>query len=173
MMSEGLELAREYHRNLPPHLREHLQQARGISPEIIDLHVLGWNGSRVTIRICDRAGQAGLGAEGPDRRSENTGHARSPRRALWGGARSGESRAHYHLRGRVRPLVLESHGFAALTSTGGALTLRPEWAEELRRFPLYIYIYIYIYLDRDAAGRARRRAVVGYGTAAHRCAAGR
>ncbi len=86
-MSEGLELAREYHRNLPPHLREHLQQARGISPEIIDLHVLGWNGSRVTIRICDRAGQAGLGAEGPDRRSENTGHARSPRRALWGGER--------------------------------------------------------------------------------------
>jgi len=37
--------------------------------------------------------------------------------------------------------VLESHGFAALTSTGGALTLRPEWAEALRRFPLYIYIY--------------------------------
>ena len=85
-MSEGLELAREYHRNLPPHLREHLQQARGISPEIIDLHVLGWNGSRVTIRICDRAGQAGLGAEGPDRRSENTGHARSPRRAMGGSA---------------------------------------------------------------------------------------
>ena len=56
-MSEGLEVAREYHRSLPQHVREYLQQVRGISPEIVDLHLLGWNGSRITIPIFDRAGQ--------------------------------------------------------------------------------------------------------------------
>src|SRR5205807_4978020 len=50
-MTDGLQLAREYHRNLPPHVREYLQQARGISAEVIDLHLLGWNGSRITIPI--------------------------------------------------------------------------------------------------------------------------
>ena len=56
-MAKGFELAREHHRNLPAHVREYLQQARGISPEIIDLHLLGWNGTRITIPIFDRAGQ--------------------------------------------------------------------------------------------------------------------
>src|SRR5439155_39493 len=41
-MSEGLELAREYHRNLPAHVREYLQQVRGSSPDIVNLHLLGW-----------------------------------------------------------------------------------------------------------------------------------
>ena len=44
-MAKGFELAREYHRNLPPHVREYLQQARGISREVVDLHLLGWNGT--------------------------------------------------------------------------------------------------------------------------------
>src|SRR5437016_1730105 len=56
LMSEGLELARQYHRNLPPHVREYLEHARGISPEVVDLHLLGWNGSRITIPIFDRKG---------------------------------------------------------------------------------------------------------------------
>src|SRR2546425_9293514 len=56
-MSEGLELAREYHRNLPAHVREYMQQARGISAEVIDLHLLGWNGSRITVPIFDREGK--------------------------------------------------------------------------------------------------------------------
>ena len=56
-MTDGLALAREYQGNLPPHVREYLQQARGISGEAIDLHLLGWNGSRITIPILDRAGQ--------------------------------------------------------------------------------------------------------------------
>src|SRR5690242_10275043 len=56
-MSEGFQLAREYHCNLPAPVREYLQQARGISPEIIDRHLLDWNGSRITVPIFDRTGQ--------------------------------------------------------------------------------------------------------------------
>src|SRR2546421_429474 len=72
VMSEGFELAREYHSNLPAHVREYLQQARGICAEVIDLHLLGWNGSRITIPIFDRAGQFAFFklAKGPNDQTE-------------------------------------------------------------------------------------------------------
>src|SRR5947209_8662702 len=55
-MTETAALAKEYHRNLPAHVREYLRQVRGISAEAIDRHLLGWNGSRITIPILDRDG---------------------------------------------------------------------------------------------------------------------
>src|SRR3989442_3587448 len=55
-MAETLELAREYHRNLPPHIRDYLRQGRGIADEAIDHHLLGWNGSRITIPIFNQQG---------------------------------------------------------------------------------------------------------------------
>src|SRR3989442_8051850 len=83
-MSEGLELAREYHRSLPPHVREYLQQARGISSEVIDLHLLGWNGSRITIPIFDREGRFAFFklAKGPN------GQTDSPKMLATPGARA-------------------------------------------------------------------------------------
>src|SRR2546426_7434420 len=56
MASEGLELAHQYHRSLPPPVREYLQQVRGITPAVIDHHLLGWNGGRITIPVFDRDG---------------------------------------------------------------------------------------------------------------------
>src|SRR5689334_19697029 len=56
-MSEGLELARQYHLNLPERLRDYLRRERGIADAVTDRHLLGWNGSRITIPIFDRAGQ--------------------------------------------------------------------------------------------------------------------
>src|SRR5207302_7865041 len=46
-------------------------------------------------------------------------------------------------------LALESRGFPAVTSTGGALTFRPEWAEALCEVPT-----LYMCFDNDDAGRA-------------------
>jgi hypothetical protein len=40
-----------------PRLREYLRQARGLSDPVIDRHLLGWNGSRITIPIFDRHAQ--------------------------------------------------------------------------------------------------------------------
>src|SRR5439155_25844398 len=51
--------------------------------------------------------------------------------------------------GEFDRLVLESRGFAAVTSTGGALTFRPTWTEAFREIP-----QVYICFDNDAAGRA-------------------
>src|SRR5438876_11743592 len=124
-MSEGLELAREYHRNLPPHVGEYVQQARGIADAVIDLHLLGWNGRRITIPILDRAGQFSFFklAKGPN---DQTG---SPKMLATPGAHAeiyGWERVLANperviiCEGEFDRLALESRGFGAVTSTGGA-----------------------------------------------------
>ena len=45
--------------------------------------------------------------------------------------------------------MLESRGFAAVTSTGGALTFRPTWTEAFREIP-----QVYICFDNDGPGQA-------------------
>src|SRR2546427_9006252 len=56
-MTDGLALAQEYHRHLPQRIRNYLHEARGISDPVIGRHLLGWNGSRITIPIFDRHGR--------------------------------------------------------------------------------------------------------------------
>src|SRR5947209_6395264 len=153
-MPDFLELAREYHRNLPPHVREYLQKARGISPEIVDLRLLGWNGSRITIPIFDRAGKLAFfkQAKGPKDQTD------SPKMLATTGAHAelyGWERILANPEqiiigeGEYDRLALESRGFSAVTSTGGALTFRPEWAEAFHDIP-----HVYICFDNDEAGRA-------------------
>jgi DNA primase len=50
--------------------------------------------------------------------------------------------------GEFDRLVLQAQGFPAVTSTGGAATFRPEWAEKLREIE-----NVYICFDNDPAGR--------------------
>jgi hypothetical protein len=152
-MSKGLELARECHHNLPPHVREYLQQARGISPEVVDLHLLGWNGSRITIPIFDRTGQFAFFklAKGPEDKSHSPKMLATPgaHAELYGWERVLANPERIIIcEGEFDRLALESRGFAAVTSTGGALTFRAEWAEVLSEIPS-----IYMCFDNDAAGR--------------------
>lgn len=48
-----LQAAQEYHAGLPARIRQYLN-ARGISDLLVDFHLIGWNGSRITIPIEDR-----------------------------------------------------------------------------------------------------------------------
>lgn len=50
--------------------------------------------------------------------------------------------------GEFDRLVLEGHCFAAVTSTGGALTFRQEWAEAFREIS-----QVFVCFDNDLAGR--------------------
>ncbi|MDD5544703.1 MAG: CHC2 zinc finger domain-containing protein [Acidobacteriia bacterium] len=50
--------------------------------------------------------------------------------------------------GEFDRLVLESRGFAAVTSTGGAGTFRKEWADAFKGIPK-----VYVCFDNDEAGR--------------------
>src|SRR5690242_17866483 len=143
-MSEGLELVHAYHRNLPAHVREYLQQARGISPEVIDLHLLGWNGSRITFPIFDRAGQFAFFklAKGPNDQTASPKMLATPgaHAELYGWERVFANPEKIIIcEGEFDRLVLESNGFAAVTSTGGALTFR-RVGRSFERNPLHIYL---------------------------------
>src|SRR2546425_10499716 len=65
-----LDLALTYRTALPQRIREYLNN-RGIPDSIVDSHVLGWNGWRITIPIYDRNGEVVYFkyAKGPDDRS--------------------------------------------------------------------------------------------------------
>ena len=162
-MTDGLALAHEYHRNLSPHVREYLQQARGISPEVIDLHLLGWNGSRITIPIFDREGAVAFFklAKDPEDRSDG------PKMLATPGARAelyGWEDVRYQpeeiiiCEGEFDRLVLEGQGFAAVTSTGGAGVFRPEWADAFREIS-----EVYVCFDRDEPGRIASDPDVSFG----------
>src|ERR1700730_4878181 len=53
------ELAVSYHSQLPDRIRAYLN-ARGIPDALIDGHLLGWGGNRITIPIPHRDGDIGL-----------------------------------------------------------------------------------------------------------------
>src|SRR5436190_416766 len=153
-MPDSLCLAFEYHRNLPAHVREYLQQARGICAEVIDRHLLGWNGSRITIPILDRAGQFALFklAKGPEDKTGSPKMLATPgaHAELYGWERVLANPEQIILcEGEFDRLVLESRGFAAVTSTGGALRFRLTWAEAFREIP-----QVYICLGNDGPGLA-------------------
>ena len=152
-MPDYLDIAKERHRSLPPYVREYLEQVRGISAEVINHHLLGWNDWRITIPILDREGRFTFFklAKGPGDQTD------SPKMLATHGAHAelyGWERVLANperiiiCEGEFDRLALESRGLAAVTSTGGALTFRREWAEAFREFP-----DVYICYDNDAAGR--------------------
>jgi len=147
-----------YHRALPGDIRRYLN-GRGIPDEIIDRQLLGWTGRRVAIPVFGREGEVLFFRYGKSSEDRST----SPKMLSDIGAETDlygwESlvRRPYRVviaEGEYDRLVLEAHGFPAVTSTGGAGGFRPEWApyfEAVRR--------IYICFDRDEAGDAGARKV--------------
>lgn len=147
-----LDLATNYHRGLPHRIRRYLN-ARGITDVLIDFHLLGWNGGRITIPVLDREGQLVFFklAKDPEDKSD------APKMLAWP-AHPVELYGWDHVlagprqlilcEGEFDRLVLEAQGFYAVTSTGGAGVFRPEWAEALDPIP-----EVYVCFDRDEAGQ--------------------
>src|SRR5262249_54156736 len=125
----------------------------GISDETIDAYLLGWNGWRITIPIYDRDCRVVSFKMAKD----PVDHSSSPKMIASLGATVGLY-GWEHLVNKRSPLiicegefdrlVLEAHGFAAITSTGGPAVFRPEWARELEAVS-----DVFICFDRDQTGR--------------------
>src|SRR5713101_450105 len=153
-------LAADFHRALPERLRTYLN-GRGISDESINRHFLGWNGSRITIPIFDRRGTCASFrlAKDPDDKSDSP--KMLPLRGSsvdlygWEVVRLRPAKV-VVCEGEFDRLVLESHGFDAVTSTGGAGTFRKEWAEALSEIA-----EVYVCLDNDEPGRKGAVQVAG------------
>jgi len=145
-------LARLYHHAMPERIRRYLN-SRGISDAVVDLHLLGWNGTRITIPIFNCEGELAFFKLAKDPEDLLP----VPKMLTPAGA---AAELYGWERVRVKPcriivcegefdrLVLDSHGVAAVTSTGGANVFRPEWAEALHSIP-----EVYVCFDRDEAGQ--------------------
>ena len=148
-----LEPAIEFHNELPARIREYLN-TRGIPNLLINFHLLGWNGQRITIPILNREGGIAFFklAKDPDDTSQ------SPKMITTRGASAEIYGWDQLLRqppqiiiceGEFDRLVLEAKGFCAVTSTGGAGTFKPEWAKEFEAIP-----EVFVCYDNDEAGKA-------------------
>lgn len=148
-----LDQALAYHEALPRRIRSYLN-GRGIPDRTLDRFMLGWNGRRITIPVYDREGRITALRLARDPADEGDGpkmlSTPGSRAELYGWERL--TRA-WPMRvvvceGEFDRLVLESRGFAAVTSTAGAGVFKKSWAEALRQVP-----NVYVCFDRDDAGR--------------------
>ena len=120
---------------------------------MIDKHLLGWNGTRITIPIRNRDGAVAFLKlrKDPEDRSDCPKMLTTPgsHAELYGWERVLAKPENIIIcEGEFDRLVLESRGFAAVTSTGGAGTFLSEWAEAFREIP-----NVYVCFDRDQAGQ--------------------
>lgn len=147
-----LDLAIQYHDALPKRIREYLR-SRGIPDEIIDSHLLGWNGWRITIPIYNRQGEVVYFRQAKDPQDSRPAPKirSSPGSSveLYGWDQVLKRPPQIVIcEGEFDRLVLEAQGFPAVTSTGGAATFRPQWADELKTID-----DVYVCFDRDQAGQ--------------------
>lgn len=152
MLAGLIDHAQRYHAELPDHIRRYLN-GRGIDDATLDRFLIGWSGWRITIPIFDRDGQLTFFklAKDPADTSDSPKMLATPGSSveLYGWERvRGDAPLVVVCEGELDRLVLESRRFPAVTSTGGALTFRPAWAEALRAVP-----EVYVCFDADEAGR--------------------
>jgi DNA primase len=127
------DIAERYNRFMPDEVRQFLK-GRGIPATMIERQLLGWNGKRITIPVFGENTREVLGfryatlpkdpGDNPDFVSD--GHS-DPQ--LYG--RETLARKPHRVvvcEGEFDRLLLESRGFPAVTSTGGADHFLPEWA---------------------------------------------
>src|SRR5436309_10955920 len=144
-------LAANYHKALPGRIRQYLNN-RGITDLLIDCHLLGWNGNRITIPIFNREGEVAFFkfARDPEDKVPGPKMLASPGSyvELYGWEEVLKSPSQIIIcEGEFDRLVLEVQGFIAVTSTGGAAVFRREWAAEFQTIPS-----VYVCYDLDEAG---------------------
>lgn len=155
--SENYRLALSLHQQLPDRIRAYLH-TKGISDPVICRYRLGWNGDRITIPITNKNREVvafKLAREGSNR--TELSYLLAPdeeRMELYGWERLVYERPRIVIcEGEVDRLILEAHGFAAITSIAGAGTFMSEWAEELKKTPEVFVCFHNSAASYDAAAR--------------------
>jgi len=150
--------AEKFHNFLPEEIRNYLK-GRGIPATIIERHLLGWNGERITIPVFS-----------PNRKVLGFRYAKSPTDIsdapevisdpdlgpqLYGAEVL--ARKPYRVvicDGEFNRLVLEANDFTAVASTGGSDVFLEEW------LPYFTSVkHVYVCFNRDRAGEAAAKRV--------------
>lgn len=140
-----------WHSSLPENIKEWLVNERGLVSEIISQAKIGWDGERITIPISD-----GNGGWLFTKSRTPPGSLKEPRYKYPAGAKSAlygleaikDSKTVVIAEGEFDSLILRSRGIAAVSSTGGAGTFEPEWADIFKAIPS-----VFITYDNDLAGK--------------------
>ncbi|MDP2939521.1 MAG: toprim domain-containing protein [Candidatus Omnitrophota bacterium] len=147
------EKAQSYHKNLPEKIKKYLNE-RGISDEILNKHLIGWNGQGITIPIPNRTGEIIFFKcrKDPDDISSKGKYWYDPAGAhaeLYGWENIISPKEPYLImcEGELDRLALESKGIPAITNTSGAGTFKKEWLKELAELT-----GLYICYDNDERG---------------------
>jgi len=128
--------------------------ARGISDEIINHSYIGWNGKAVTIPIFDTTGNFSFfkyrkDPSITDESAPKYWYDAGTSAELYGWENIHAGRSPLIIcEGELDRLALESRGFRAVTSTGGALTFKQSWLKEIKKD-----VDVYVCYDCDVAGR--------------------
>jgi CHC2 zinc finger len=150
--------AERFHRFLPEDIRSYLK-GRGIPATIIERHLLGWNGERITIPVF-----------GPNRQVLGFRYAKSPTDISDGPEVISDTglgpqlygaevlaRKPYRVvicDGEFNRLVLEANDFTAVSSTAGVDVFLEEW------LPYFESVrHVYVCFNRDRAGEAAAKNV--------------
>lgn len=145
-------LAEKYNKTLPDEIRDYLHE-RGLDDEVIDRHLLGFDGHRITIPIFNREGDVAFFkfAKVPNVKFLGPKSLLPPGSYVelygWEVLKKQPSEV-IICDGEFERLVLETHGFEAVTSTAGPNGFRSEWAHEFTSIP-----HVYICFNRDDTGR--------------------
>jgi hypothetical protein len=153
------DIAERYHRFMPDDVRLFLK-GRGIAATLIDRQLLGWDGKRVTIPVFGDTTREVLGFRYAILPKAPWGHPEvvsdGEADPLLYGRETLARKPHRVVicEGEFDRLFLESRGYPAVTSTGGADTFLPEWA------PFFDGVEdIFICFARNVAGDAAARKV--------------
>ena len=150
--------AEKFHRFLPDDVRDSLK-GRGIPATLIERKLLGWDGQRITIPIFGREPEEILGFSyatipaDPSGRPETVAEPGAKPELYGWETLAQKPRRVVISEHEFDRLVLEAHGFAAVTSTAGAETFLEAWA------PFFEGIrHIYVCFGRRATqSRAAKR----------------
>ncbi len=146
------EAYKQYNQNLPERIKKWLN-ARGINDEIINRSFIGWDKDKITIPIFDKNGEWLFFKYRKDPEDTNEDkpkywHSLKGMIVLYGIENLNKNLSQIIIcEGELDRLLLESKGFPAVTSIGGAGTFRKEWADEIKKISK-----IYICFDNDEAG---------------------
>ena len=150
--------AERFHRFLPEEIRSYLK-GQGIPATIIERHLLGWNGERITIPVFSPKRQV-IGfryAKSPTDISDSPEVISDPDLGpqLYGAEVL--ARKPYRVvicDGEFNRLVLEANDFTAVASTAGAEVFLKEW------LPYFESVkHVYVCFNRDRAGEAAAKNV--------------
>lgn len=123
--------------------------ARGISQSVMDVHHIGWNGTHIVIPIEDMTGNPSFNKYRRDPRSDvgpKYTYDKGAKASLYGNSMFDLCSEVIICEGELDCLLLQTKGFHAVTSTGGATTFKKEWAD------LFVNKDVYLCFDCDTAG---------------------